>query len=122
MTRLICVLLTLFFLNSPAMGENSDFGRSSLAAAKSGDNVIHVLPNGVALPPGRKIPAGYVENPHRTGSYGEIVDGKFKERLRVDPPTPPNKKGPNYSHHHLDGGDEHYSPRPGDQDPWPGEH
>jgi len=32
MTRLICVLLTLFFLNGPAMGENSDFGRSSLAA------------------------------------------------------------------------------------------
>mgnify|MGYP000602937494 CR=1 FL=1 len=38
MTRLICVLLTLFFLNSPAMGENSDLGRSSLAA-KTGAGV-----------------------------------------------------------------------------------
>jgi len=32
MTRLIYVLLTLFFLNGPAMGENSDFGRSSFPA------------------------------------------------------------------------------------------
>ena len=33
MTRLLCILLTLLFpLSSPAMGECSDFGRSSLAA------------------------------------------------------------------------------------------
>lgn len=33
MTRLLCVLLTLLFsLSGPAMGENSDFGRSSFAA------------------------------------------------------------------------------------------
>jgi len=32
MTKLFLALLTLFFLSGPAMGECSDFGRSSLAA------------------------------------------------------------------------------------------
>lgn len=104
------------------MGEYSDFARSSNAAkttAGAADDVIHVTPSGVAFPPGPKyqIPKHYVENPHRTGSYGEIVNGKYVERLRIDPPTPPGMKGPNHSHYHLDGKGTHYSPRPGDKDP-----
>lgn len=45
------------------------------------DDVIHVTKDGVALTadPKYKIPDSYVQNPHRSGSYGEIVDGKFKE-------------------------------------------
>ncbi len=104
------------------MGENGDFGRSSFAAkggAGLADDIIHVTPSGVALPPGPKyqIPKHYVENPHRTGSYGEIVNGKYVEKLRIDPATPPGMKGPNYSHYHLDGKGTHYSSRPGDQHP-----
>jgi RHS repeat-associated protein len=95
----------------------------SLGAANGGaglaDDVIHVTPSGVALPPGPKyqIPKHYVENPHRTGNYGEIVNAKYVEKLRIDPATPPGMKGPNYSHYHLDGEGTHYSPRPGDQNP-----
>lgn len=87
--------------------------------AKGSGEAIQVTKSGVALPPGAKhqIPEGYVQNPHRSGSYGEVVDGKFKERLRIDPPTPPGQKGPNYSHYHRDGKGTHYSPRPGDKDP-----
>jgi RHS repeat-associated protein len=88
-------------------------------AAKGSSEAIQVTKSGVALPLGAKhqIPEGYVQNPHRSGSYGEVVDGKFKERLRIDPPTPPGQKGPNYSHYHLDGKGTHFSPRPGDKDP-----
>jgi hypothetical protein len=88
-------------------------------AAKGSGEAIQVTESGVALLPGAKhqIPEGYVQNPHRSGSYGEVVDGKFKERLRIDPPTPPGQKGPNYSHYHRDGKGTHYSPRPGDKDP-----
>lgn len=83
------------------------------------DDVIYVTPEGVALPPGGKykIPDRFTENPHRSGSYGEIVEGKYVERLRIDPATPPGKKGPNYSHYHLDGEGTHYSSRPGNPDP-----
>ena len=88
-------------------------------AASKSDDVIHVTKDGVALPPGskHKIPDNYVQNPHRSGSYGEVIDGKFKERLRIDPPTLPGQKGPNYSHYHINGKGTHYSPRPGDKDP-----
>ncbi len=37
--------------------------------------------------------------------------------FRIDPATPPGKKGPNYTHYHKDGKKPHYSPRPGDKDP-----
>ncbi|MBK1707282.1 RHS repeat protein [Halochromatium glycolicum] len=92
---------------------------STKSAREAGDNVIHVTQDGVALPPGtkHKIPDNYVENPHRSGSYGEIVNGKYKEKLRIDPPTQPGKKGPNYSHYHKNGKGTHYSPRSGDSDP-----
>jgi hypothetical protein len=73
----------------------------------------------VALPPGSKykIPDNYVQNPHRQGNYGEIVDGKYKERLRIDPATPKGQKGPNYSHYHKNGKTAHYSPKAGDNNP-----
>ncbi len=93
------------------------------AAAEKGpgaaDDVFQITPDGVVLPKGpkHKIPDHYVENPHRPGSYGEIVDDKFKEKLRIDPATPPGQKGPNYSHYHKDGKGKHYSPRPGGQGP-----
>jgi len=83
------------------------------------DDVIRVTKDGVALPARSKykIPDNYVQNPHRSGSYGEMVNGKFKERLRIDPATPPGKKGPNYPRYHKNGKGKHYSPRPGDKDP-----
>ena len=89
------------------------------SAKRTSEEVIHVTKDGVALPLGAKysIPDHYVQNPHRSGSYGEIVNGKFKERLRIDPPTPPGNKGPNYAHYHKNGKGRHYSPRPGDLDP-----
>jgi len=73
----------------------------------------------VAFPSGAKyqIPDKYVQNPLRKGSYGEIVDRKYKERLRIDPPTPSGQKGPNYSHYHKNGKGKHYSPKEGDPDP-----
>jgi len=48
---------------------------------------------------------------------GKIDNGKYKECLRIDPPTQPGKKGPNYSHYHKNGKGKHYSPIPGDPDP-----
>ncbi len=88
-------------------------------AGKKANDVIHVTKDGVALPPGakHKIPDNYVQNPHRSGNYGEIVDGKYKERLRIDPATPLGQKGPNYSHYHKNGKGKHYSPKEGDPDP-----
>ncbi len=82
-------------------------------------DVIHVTPQGVALLPDAKysIPESYVDNPYRPGSYGEVVDGKFAERLRIDPATPTGKSGPEYSHYHLNGGREHFSPKRSDSDP-----
>ena len=88
------------------------------SAGKSAD-VIYVTKEEVALPPGSKYktPDNYVQNPHRSGNYGETVNGKFKERLRIDPPTRPGQKGPNYSHYHKNGKGTHYSPRQGDREP-----
>ena len=81
----------------------------------SNHSVIQVTPDGIALPPGKKIPDSLVENPYRPGSYGIIENGKFKETLRIDPPTPPEKKGPNYSHFHVNDGKEHIT----DTSQWP---
>jgi hypothetical protein len=99
--------------------EGIEAGLVKSGAGKT-DGIIHVTKEGVALPPGQKyqIPGNYVQNPYgRTGSYGEIESGKFRERLRIDPATPPGQKGPNYSHYHLDGRGSHYSPGTGDKDP-----
>ena len=70
-------------------------------------SVIYVTKDGVALPPGKNIPSNLVENKFRSGSYGEIKDGKFKEVLRIDSATPRGKKGPEYSHFHINGEHEH---------------
>ncbi len=82
-------------------------------------DTIHVTPQGVALPadPKYRIPSRYVENADRLGSYGDYVNGKFSEKLRIDPATAPGMKGPNYSHYHRDCKKTHYSPRPGLPDP-----
>ena len=80
-------------------------------------DIIQVTPQGVALPPGRKIPEGLIDNPNRPGSYGLMKEGKFQEKLRIDPATPPGKKGPNYSHYHLDNRSPHYAPGLGNKDP-----
>jgi hypothetical protein len=95
------------------------FDPTSEGVGKS-DNVIQVTKDGVALPPVRTVPSELVENPFRSGSYGKINSetGKFQEVLRIDPATPKGQRGPSYSHYHLDGGPGHYSPRPGNQDPW----
>ncbi len=82
------------------------------------NNVIYVTPNGVALSPCQKyqIPPHYVENSFREGSYGELINGRFRERIRIDQATPAGLKGPNYSHYHLDGRGDHYSPSYGNKD------
>jgi hypothetical protein len=36
-----------------------------------------------------------------------MENGKFIEKLRIDPGTLPGIKGPNSSHFHLDGGRKH---------------
>ena len=119
MLRLILVLLTLFGSQTVALSQIDAYCVATNKVGSKADDVIRVTPDGVAFPPGAKykIPDNYVQNPHRSGSYGEVVDGKFSERLRIDPATPPGKKGPEYGHYHLDGGKEHFSPRPGDRDP-----
>jgi hypothetical protein len=82
-------------------------------------DIIHVTPQGVAIPSisKYKIPRHYVENTNRLGSYGEYVNGKFVEKLRIDPATLPGMKGPNYSHYHLNGKHTHYGPHPQTIDP-----
>jgi RHS repeat-associated protein len=113
----------LHMLNAvPALGAIRGVGavaKGAGTAAKGSGEAIQVTKSGVALPSGAKhqIPEGYVQNPYRSGSYGEVVGGKFKERLRIDPATPLGQKGPDYSHYHRDGKGTHYSPRPGDKDP-----
>jgi len=82
-------------------------------------DVIHVTPQGVALPssPKYQIPKHYVQNKYRAGSYGESINGEYLEKLRIDPATLPGFKGPNYSHYHINNKRIHYSPRSGDPNP-----
>lgn len=91
-------------------------GDKAKDAGKGADYIV--TPNGVTVKniDKYKIPDNYIENPHgRTGSYGVMENGKFKEKLRIDPETPSGKKGPNHSHYHLDGKGEHFSPNPKDK-------
>ena len=46
-----------------------------------------------------------------------MENGKYVEKLRIDPPTAPGTKGPNYSHFHVDGKGKHLT----DLDKWPKE-
>ncbi|WP_080734831.1 RHS repeat domain-containing protein [Porphyromonas gulae] len=53
-------------------------------------DVFTVTSDGIVLPKGAYIPDNLIENPYgRFGSYGKIVDGKFIEIVRIDPPTLP---------------------------------
>ena len=87
-----------------------------LQGAKEAETVVHtveegvflVTENGVVLPKGAKIPSNFIENPYRTLSYGLMENGKFVEKLRIDPATPAGIKGPNVSHYHLNGTGKHY--------------
>ena len=97
-------------------GEGTALDESLSAKAQA------ITKEGVVLPKGEKynIPENLVENPHNpqgTSSYGVMENGKFKETLRIDPATPVNKKGPNYSHYHKDGKKDHYSPNGKNEDP-----
>ncbi len=78
---------------------------SSSSSASS--QVFHVTPDGVVLPTGARVPRHFVENPYRTGSYGIMKNGKFVEKLRIDPGTAVGMKGPNYSHLHINGSKAH---------------
>jgi len=98
------------------LAKDYEFGQSCILVHNN--SPIYVTKDGVALPPGRQIPSNYVQNPHWPGSsYGEMVNGKYVERIRIDPPTPVGMKGPNFSHYHLNKGNDHFSPRPGSIDP-----
>ena len=99
--------------------EAGEEATEGLQLAPKAHDIIYVTPQGVVIPPGLKyqIPSNFVENIKRMGSYGEYVNGKFIERLRIDPATLPGMKGPNYSHYHINGKSTHYSPRPGASDP-----
>lgn len=59
----------------------------------------------------------YINYYYRSSSYGEIVNGRFHEKLRIDPATLPGIKGPNYSHYHRNNKGTHYSPRNSDPNP-----
>lgn len=56
-----------------------------------------------------------MENPNKASSYGEIQNGKFVEKLRIDQATPKGIKGPDKSHFHIDGKGKHIF----DKSKWP---
>jgi len=92
----------------------------SIGDSEKDQSVINVTSDGVALPPDAKyqIPQRFIPNPFgRAGSYGEMVNGKFVERIRIDPATPgwPLRGQP--SHYHLDGKNFHYYPGGSTSDP-----
>ena len=97
-------------------GEIEDVIVNKTSSASQGID-FYVNPDGVVFKNG--IPCDLIENPNRMGSYGVIdgVTGKYKEVIRIDPATPLGKKGPQYSHYHINGEHEHFSPRPGDDNP-----
>lgn len=63
---------------------------------------------GYKLPNGYKLPRGYKASKFRPGSYGEMINNKYVEKIRFDPPTPPGTKGPNFPHFHLNRKSKHY--------------
>jgi RHS repeat-associated protein len=85
-------------------------------------DAVQVTKEGVALTKEGKyeIPKDLIENPHNppgSSSYGTMENGKFNEKLRIDPGTKPGKQGPNYSHYHKNGKRTHYSPNGKDRNP-----
>jgi len=75
--------------------------------ASTAKNIFTVTQDGVVLPKGVNIPKNLIENPFRKSSYGEMIEGKFVEKLRIDPATPAGMKGPNTSYFHIDGKGKH---------------
>ena len=98
-----------------ATGTKTTKSLQTSTVVKESNDVFTVTPQGVVLPKGINIPKGYVENAKRPGSYGVIENGKFVEKLRVDPATKPGTKGPNNSHFHVDNKGKHET----DLDKWP---
>ena len=89
------------------------FSKAGRLSAVPRTTTFTVTKNGVVLPhPKYNIPSTFIENPNRAGSYGEILNGKFVERIRIDPATP---KYP--THYHRDGGKEHLFPGSSKGDP-----
>ncbi len=66
--------------------------------------VFIVTKEGVVLPKGADIPSQFVENANRSSNYGVIENGKYVEKVRIDPATSPGFKGPNECHFHLNNG------------------
>jgi len=77
---------------------------ASKAAVQAEKGIFLVTKEGVVLPQGAKIPGEFVENVHRSSNFGLIQNGKFIEKVRIDPATPSGFKGPNQSHFHLNNG------------------
>jgi len=78
-------------------------------AMEMGD-VFTVTEAGVVMPKGAKIPAGFEANAHRGGSFGVMENGRFVEKVRIDPGTLPGFKGNSKSHFHLKNGPENFNP------------
>ena len=68
-------------------------------------NVFWVTPEGIVLPKRAYIPRSFSELKKHGSIYGFYTNPNmhkgFIETLRIDPATPPGRKGPNFSHIHL---------------------
>jgi RHS repeat-associated protein len=105
------VMLDMMLMEISGMNESVTLAsaQSAMNAVKSvtqvEKSVFTVTKEGVVLPKGAKIPGEFVENAHRSSNYGIIQNGKYIEKVRIDPATPAGFKGPNESHFHLNNGD-----------------
>lgn len=88
-----------------ALVEPQNLGNSRAQTDDAG--TFTVTPDGVVLPKNCEIPQFLEENPYYQGSYGKMVNGKYKEVIRIDQGTPSGRKDPEVSHFHLNGGKVH---------------
>lgn len=70
-------------------------------------NAFHVTPGGIVLRKGDIIPANFMQNQFRAGSYGIEINGKYVEKIRIDGATPIVKKEPNFSYFHMNQSGKH---------------
>lgn len=84
---------------------SEDVGRVAEAGELAERRVFTVTKEGVVLPKGAKIPKNFIENKYRSSNYGVMENGKYVEKVRIDPGTPSGFKGPNEGHFHLNDGD-----------------
>jgi hypothetical protein len=89
-------------------------GTANKAVAQIEKSVFTVTKEGVVLPKGAKIPNQFIENKFRSADFGEMINGKFQSRVRIDTKTPIGMKGPNQSHFHLNNGEHIF-----DANKWP---